>query len=169
MALDSNIPFGELTYKIIGAAMRVHNKLGPGHKEAFYQQALAAGLIALGLSTEIEKSVEIYIDGAFVGLLYLDVLVEGKVVVETKAFSHLLKDEEVAQVICYLAATGLKIGLLFNFGRKRLQYRRILPPRKLEGWQDRIQRYLWNPGQRDVPSVNPLSDPLTDIPSEGKS
>lgn len=58
----------------------------------------------------------------------------------------------------YLAATGLKVGLLFNFGRKRLQ--RILPPSTLEGWQDRIQRYLWTPSR--PASVNPLSNPLTD-------
>jgi hypothetical protein len=62
-----------------------------------------------------------------------------------KSFPHLLTNEEVAQVICYLAATGYKVALLFNFGRKRLQYKRILPPRILEGWQDRIQRFLWRP------------------------
>ncbi len=162
MALEPSVPFSELTYKIIGAAMYVHNHLGPGHKEAFYQRALTAEITKLGLAAEAEKSVEIYMDGHFAGLLYLDILVEGAVVVETKAFHHLLTNEEIAQVICYLAATGLKVGLLFNFGRKRLQYKRILPPSTLEGWQDRIQRYLWTPNQRRPSSVNPLSNPLTD-------
>jgi hypothetical protein len=57
----------------------------------------------------------------------------------------MLTNEDIAQVICYLAATGLKVALLLNFGRKRLEYRRILPPKKLDGWQERIQRYLWRP------------------------
>jgi GxxExxY protein len=76
---------------------------------------------------------------------YLDQLVEESVVVELKAFHHLLTDEEIAQVICYLAATDLKVGLLFNFGRSRLQYKRILQPRDVSGWPDRIQRYVRKP------------------------
>ncbi len=66
-------------------------------------------------------------------------------IVEEKALSHLLTDEEVAQVITYLAAMGLQVGLLINFGRQRLEYRQILPPKKLDEWQNRIRRYLWNP------------------------
>ena len=87
----------------------------------------------------------IELNGSFAGLLYIDHLVEDQVVVEEKALSHLLTDEEVAQVITYLAATGRRAGLLVNFGRPRLEYRRILPPKKLDEWQNRIRRYLWNP------------------------
>ena len=57
----------------------------------------------------------------------------------------LLTDEEVAQVITYLAATGKPVGLLFNFGWRRLQFKRIFPPKKLDAWRDRIERYLWRP------------------------
>ena len=92
-----------------------------------------------------QKPVEIFIDGTSVGLLYLDHLVEGAVVVEEKALSHLLTGEEIAQVITYLAATGLKVGLLLNFGRRRLEHCRILPPRKFDEWQQRIRRHLWVP------------------------
>ncbi|MFQ6015938.1 MAG: GxxExxY protein [Anaerolineae bacterium] len=145
MPLDESIPHSDITYKIIGAAMRVHNKIGPGHKESFYQRLLTAEMREDGLRVEEERPFDLYVDGTFVGRIYLDHLVEEIVIVEDKAFSHLLTDEEVAQVIAYLAATGLKVGLLFNFGRKRLQYKRILPPKKLEGWQERIQRYLWKP------------------------
>ncbi len=136
------IPHADVTYAVIGAAMRVHNALGPGLKEAAYQRALSLELGKAGLSFEQEKPVEIQIEGARVGLLYLDHLVEGAVIVEEKALSHLLTNEEVAQAICYLAATGLKVALLINFGRRRLQYKRILAPRKLDQWQDRIQPYL---------------------------
>jgi len=54
-------------------------------------------------------------------------------------------------VICYLAATGFKVARLFNFGRKRLQYKRILPSRILEGWQECIQRFLWRPDDLTKP------------------
>ncbi len=145
MLVDPAIPHQDITYRIIGAAMRVHNKIGPGYREIFYQRALKAELETEGLNVEEERSFDLYVDDRFIGRIYLDHLVESNVVVELKAFHHLLTEEEVAQVIGYLAATDLKVGLLLNFGRKRLQYKRILQPRDVAGWPDRIQRYLWNP------------------------
>ena len=145
MPLDPSVPHQDITYTIIGAAMRVHNRLTPGLRERHYQRALTAEMREAGLAVSEEHHLEIYDRDQWLGRLYLDHLVEECVVVEDKAFPHLLTDEEVAQVICYLAATELKVGLLINFGRKRLEYRRILPPKRLEGWQERIQRYLWEP------------------------
>ena len=138
-------PAEELTYKIIGAAMAVHNALGPGLKEKAYHQALTIELDKAGLSYEEEKPVEIFLEDVSIGLLYLDHLVEGEVIVEEKALSHMVTEEEVAQVITYLAATGFAVGLLLNFGRRNLQYRRILRPRTLDAWQQRIRRYTWKP------------------------
>jgi GxxExxY protein len=138
-------PQQDVTYKIIGAAMNVHNALGPGLKEIAYHNAMSFELAKMRLGFEEERPVEIYVDGSSVGLLYLDHLVEGTVVVEEKAFSHLLTEEEGAQVITYLAATGFPVGVLVNFGRQRLQYRRILRPRNLDEWQNRIRRYTWTP------------------------
>lgn len=135
----------DLTYEVIGAAMRAHNKLGPGLKEAAYQRALSLEMEAAGLSFERERSVEIFLDGVSIGLLYLDHLVEGQLVVEEKAVSHLLTQEEIAQVITYLCATGLQVGLLLNFGRRRLEYKRILPPKDVQRWRERINRYVWRP------------------------
>ena len=134
-----------LCYRITGAAMAVHNALGPGHKEAHYHQALYVELAGMGLAVEKEKRIEVMMDGVGVGLLYLDLLVEQAVVVELKAFSHLLTEEEDAQVLTYLGATGLPVGMLYNFGRRRLQYRRILPAKSSELWRSRIQRYLFHP------------------------
>jgi len=145
MGLVSDAPHHELCYRIIGAAMDVHNRLGPGHREVVYQRALMARLEELGIAAVAEQPVEIYFTDRPVGLLYIDCLVEDEVIVELKAFSHLLTDEEVAQVITYLAATGKSVGLLFNFGRRRLQFKRIFPPKKLDAWRDRIERYLWRP------------------------
>lgn len=95
-----------------------------------------------GLSFEAEKPFEVAFDGTRIGRLIIDHLVEDSIVVEEKALSHLLTNDEVAQVVTYLAATGAPIGLLLNFGRPRLQYRRILPPRKLDLWQDRVRRFI---------------------------
>ena len=145
MGLVTDAPYHKLCYDIIGAAMFVHNKQGPGHKEKLYQRSLTARLRDIGLKVEEEVRVEIDFEGHPVGLLYLDHLVEDAVIVEDKAFSHMLTNEDIAQVITYLAATGLPVGLLFNFGRRLLEYKRIFPPKKLEGWRDRIERYLWRP------------------------
>jgi hypothetical protein len=90
----------------------------------------------------------------------LDQLVEAKVVVECKAFLQLLTHEETAQVITYLAASGLPVGLLFNFGRKRLEYKRILAPKDVSDWQRHARRYAWRP---------PSADPLAHADSEENS
>ena len=145
MGLFTDAPYHKLCYDIIGAAMFVHNKQGPGHREKLYQRSLTAKLRDIGLKVEEEVRVEIDFEGRPVGLLYLDHLVQDAIIVEDKAFSHMLTNEDIAQVITYLAATGLPVGLLFNFGRRRLEYKRIFPPKKLEGWRDRIERYLWRP------------------------
>jgi GxxExxY protein len=155
-------PLEDLTYRVIGAAMKVHNALGPGLKEAAYQKALSLEMDKAGLSFESEKAVTISIDGTEIGLLYPDHLVEGQLVVEEKAFSHLLTQEEIAQVITYLCALSLKVGLLLNFGRRRLEYKRIFPPKNIAPWRERINRYIWQP--KHALSVNPLSHPLTGHP-----
>jgi GxxExxY protein len=143
----SSIPHQDVTYKIIGCAMKVHGELGPGLKEAHYHRAMSIHFQEAGLSFEEERPVELELDGTAIGLLYLDHLVEGDVIVEEKALSHLLTQEEIAQVVTYLAATGLAVGLLLNFGRQSLEYKRVLPPKKLDAWRDRIRRYVWNPAQ----------------------
>jgi len=153
-------PLADMTYQVIGAAMRVHNALGPGLKEAFYQRALSLELEKTGLGFEPEFSVEVELDGVRIGLLYLDHLVEEALVVEVKALSHLMTDDEIAQVITYLCATEKKVGLLLNFGRHRLEYKRIFPPRNIERWRERIRRYVWTPRQTPDPlirSTNPLT------------
>jgi GxxExxY protein len=153
MPLDRNVPHADLTYRIIGCAMRVHSRLGPGLKEHHYQRALTTEISVSGMAVSEEYVVEIYDEERWIGRLYYDQLVEQCVVVEVEAFAHMLTDEQVAQVITYLAAAGLKVGLLFNFGRKRLEYKRILAPKDVTNWQQHARRYAWRP-----PSAGPLQN-----------
>lgn len=121
----------DLTYRIIGAAMAVHNALGPGYKEEVYERALAAELQKREIGVERQVPVEVYHEDVPVALFYLDLLVEKTVVVEVKAFSHQLTNDELGQVINYLKATGAPVGLLFNFGRRRLEWVRVFPSRDM--------------------------------------
>ena len=129
----------QLTYQIIGAAMAVHNQLGPGLKEEVYEKALYVELNQRGIATECQYQVSVEYGGEVAGLFYLDLLAEGKVVIEVKALSHQLTNDELAQVINYLKAAEMPVGLLFNFGRRKLEYRRIFPP-KISGRVQRVGR-----------------------------
>ncbi len=115
----------DLTYRIIGAAMAVHNAIGSGYKEEIYEKALDVELKQRGIGLQRQYPVEILHENIPVGLFYLDFLVEDQVVVEVKAFSHQLTNDEIAQVVNYLKATKTTVGLLFNFGRRKLEYKRI--------------------------------------------
>jgi GxxExxY protein len=117
----------DLTYRIIGAAMTVHNRLGPGYKEEVYEKALEVELNGAGMAVQRQVPLPVAYEGEQVAIFYLDLLVEGQVVVEIKALSHLLTNDELAQVINYLKASGAAVGLLLNFGRRRLEYRRVFP------------------------------------------
>ncbi len=117
----------------IGAAMEVHSQVGPGYKEEIYQKALEIELRNRKLEFEPQKTVEVKFKGEMIGLQILDFWVDGKVVVEIKALSHLDSTHE-AQLISYLKATGSEVGLLINFGAKKLEYNRILPPTKVKEW-----------------------------------
>ncbi len=117
-----------LTYRIIGAAMAVHNRLGPGYKEEVYERALALQMNNDGMAVQRQHEVEVVDGGVVVALFIIDIFVESTVVVECKAYSHWLTRDDLAQVINYLKATGTSVGMLLNFGRRKLEFRRIFPP-----------------------------------------
>jgi GxxExxY protein len=117
----------DLTYRIIGAAMAVHNQIGLGFKEEIYEKALEVELNRLGIAAQRQVPLPVENQGEQVAIFYLDLYVEDQVVVEVKAFSHQLTNDELAQVINYLKASKAPIGLLFNFGRRKLEYKRIFP------------------------------------------
>jgi len=114
----------ELTEQIIGAAYRAHNVLGYGFMEKVYENALVIELRKLGVDVSQQWPVTVLYDGQVVGDYMADVLVDGKVVVEVKAASGLEPAHEV-QLVNYLKATGIEVGLLINFGRKVEVKRRV--------------------------------------------
>ena len=125
MSLVTDATGNDLTYRIIGAAMAVHNEIGHGFKEEVYEKALEVKLNCAGINVERQYQIIIEYEGEQVAIFYLDLFAEKKVVVEVKAFSHQVTNDELAQVINYLKATGAPVGLLFNFGRRKLEYRRV--------------------------------------------
>jgi GxxExxY protein len=123
--ISSILVEGELTEKILGAAFEVQNTLGAGFLEKVYENALSIELRKCGLSVESQKSFPVQYDGNVVGNYQVDLLVSAKVVVECKAVSNLDSVHE-AQLMNYLKASGLRVGLLINFARPKLQYRRLV-------------------------------------------
>jgi len=147
-------PLDELTYKVNGLAMQAQRELKSGHKEVFYQRRLAELCLESGIQAEMEKRVEVWIGDSMVGYLYLDLWVEQNLVVECKALNHDLTNEELSQVLVYLAATGAPVGMLYNFGRSNLEYRRILRPRHVQEWQKYLYRCVWTPPGKSLPPEN---------------
>ena len=114
----------ELTGKIIHAAYTVHNILKFGFLESVYQKALKKELVSMGLKCECEKPLDVYYKGDIVGHFVTDILVEDSVIIELKAVKA-LKEEHEWQLVNYLTATGLEVGLLINFGHNLEVKRKI--------------------------------------------
>lgn len=113
----------ELTEKIIGCAMTVQGVLGPGFLESVYQKALAHEIGKAGLKVECKKEICVTYDGIEVGEFEADMLIQDSVLIENKAVQTIAVAHEV-QLVNYLTATGIEIGLLLNFGAKQLEFKR---------------------------------------------
>ena len=114
-----------LTGKVIGACYAVHNELGCGFYEKVYQEALAIVLREQGIPFEREKHLPIEFHGKVLDCDYIaDFVIDNTIILELKAVSDISSTFE-SQVINYLKATGLQVGLLINFGQEELQVRRL--------------------------------------------
>ena len=109
----------ELTERIIGAAIEVHRILGPGLLESSYEEALAIELELRGIPFQRQVEIDVLYKGHTIKGQRLDLLVEGQVVVELKSVTN-LPEVAMAQMLSYLKASGLKRGLLLNFGASKL-------------------------------------------------
>ena len=115
----------EITGQIIGAAFEVHSVLGYGFLEKVYQRAMQVELVRRGLQAELEFPIKVLFKGTIVGEYAADLFVECKVMVELKvAKVYCAKDE--AQLLNELKATGIEVGLLINFGRERVEFKRLM-------------------------------------------
>lgn len=123
---DEKWLYKDLTHEIIGAAMEVHNELGNGFLEYVYEEALCYELELRGIPFQRQVGIDIYYKDHLIRKKYrADLVVDGKIVIEIKATTGLTKVDE-AQLMHYLKATKYRVGLLLNFGKEKLEKRRII-------------------------------------------
>ena len=135
--INNNYKYSDITAKIIGCALKVHNSLGNGFQEVIYQRCLAIEMEKQGLRFSRELEILIYYDSINVGARRVDFLVEEKVMVELKAISK-LEDVHFAQTLNYLEAYRLETALLINFGSKSLDFKRVSNEYKLKKQQNSL-------------------------------
>ena len=115
-----------LTEKIIGGCYEIYNKIGPGFSEKVYSKGLKNILDKTGIRYEAEKQLDVVFEGTNIGKFRVDLLVESKVIVELKSIDGIMPKSFEKQLISYLKASDIKVGLLINFGYKKCQVRRLI-------------------------------------------
>lgn len=118
-------PDSDLTDKIIGAAIEVHKKLGPGYPEKIYQRALVEEFKRKNIPFIREETFRVTYEGKDVGYEIMDFRAYGKIAVELKAVREIM-DLHAKQLVGYLKAAKLKLGLILNFGKSKLEIKRII-------------------------------------------
>ncbi len=143
--LIPNAPHSDITFRIIGAAMAVHNEHGPGHREELYHQAMRLKLTEPEFAVTFESEPDLPVEDEQSRTLFVyrpDFRVEQRVLVELKAQTHPLSNDDIAQVIDYFAACSeCEVALLINFGRPRLEWKRLFPPKHIQ----QHRRRKWGP------------------------
>jgi GxxExxY protein len=120
-----NYLHSDITKQIIKAYYNVYNKLGYGFLEKVYENSLLIELKKFGLTCEKQRPIEVYYDNENVGLYYADIIVENKVIIELKAVETIIEEHEI-QLVNYLKATDIEVGLLLNFGKEVAYKRKVL-------------------------------------------
>lgn len=115
-----------LTEKIIAACFKIHRALGAGFNEKIYRNALKIAIEDLGLKCNTEKNYVVKYENQHVGNLRIDLIIEDKVIVEIKAISGIMPKVFEHQILSYLKISGLRVGLLVNFGESRCQIKRFV-------------------------------------------
>ena len=122
---EEKIIYRELSYQIVGCAIQVHKALGPGFPEAVYERALEIEFQKAGLNYERQKTFRVAYEGKPVGDFRADFVVDGKVILELKALAEMPR-VFLRQVHSYLQVSGFRLGILINFGREKLETKRIV-------------------------------------------
>jgi len=123
--VGADVLYPELSYKIIQIAFEVHNTLGPGFTEDIYEEATVLDLQMHNIPIERQKIIRVTYKGQVMGTYRLDLVVDGKIILELKAVAA-LNDVFKQQLLSYLKAAGLHLGILINFGGKRVESVRIV-------------------------------------------
>jgi GxxExxY protein len=125
MNTNKELIHGDLVGQIVGAAFEVHNILGYGFLEKVYENSMLVELAKRGVKVEAQTTLKVKYKEAIVGDYVADLIVDDKVIVELKAEQTYNKQHE-AQLLNYLKATGLKVGVLINFGRTKCEFKRLV-------------------------------------------
>ena len=123
--MDNNFKHSDITSLIIKGYYNVYNKLGFGFLEKVYENSMMIELKKLGLKCNKQTPIKVYYDNETVGDYYADIVVENKVIVELKAAKSLCEEHEI-QLVNYLKATDVEVGLLLNFGKETEFKRKVL-------------------------------------------
>ena len=123
--ITSELILKETSFQIIAASFEVHNVLGFGFLENVYHKALVRELFDRGLKTEEQKEIKVSYKGSLVGSYFADILVDDGIILELKSVESLTGVHE-AQLLNYLKGTGLKLGFLINFGKNKVEYKRMV-------------------------------------------
>lgn len=122
---NEKIIYKDLSYKIIEMALEVHNELGCGFLEKVYENALMILFDRENIPARQQAPADVYFQDKVVGQYFSDILVDNKLILELKTVD-VIANIHKAQVLNYLRATGLKLGLILNFGKPRLEYKRLV-------------------------------------------
>lgn len=142
--INNKYKYSDLTSKIIGSAIEVHKRLGNGFQEVIYQRALGIEMRNNGLSFSREFEMKLLYRGYEIGTRRVDFFIEDKIMLEIKAVIK-LEDVHLAQAINYLEAYNLEIGLLINFGARKLEFKRLM-----KKWNHSFQINQLNHGSRQL-------------------
>ena len=125
MEEDKNIIHKDLSYKIVELALEVHNELGCGFLEKVYENALMILFEREGIPAKQQAPADVYFENKVVGQYFADILVDNKIILELKTVDTMANVHK-AQVLNYLRATGIKLGLVLNFAKPRFEYKRLV-------------------------------------------
>ncbi len=125
--MQDDLPHFNLTKNILKCCFEVMNTLGSGFLESVYKNALIISMTESGLKVRTDKSFEVKFHNRKIGIFIPDLIVEEEVILELKCCEYLLSEHQ-AQLINYLKVTNVEVGMLVNFGRRRLEYKRLHHP-----------------------------------------
>lgn len=123
--IEEKLLYKDLSYKIVGLAMQVHTELGYGFLEKVYENALMVLFAENRINAQQQLPIRVQFHGHIVGEYIADILVENSVILELKAADR-LADVHKAQTLNYLKATGFRLAILLNFGKRKLEYERLV-------------------------------------------